>query len=128
MVNLLTALNIGDYAIDNKFVDETSNFIEKKKSSSKFKFAFIYENTTYGVWFDFKEGKIFISSDYVKDTPFVFTTTIENHKENTLFFKSARKYTCWRMLIEQFEVGNVRFENQKIKNITQNLIKSLLLA
>lgn len=44
----------GDYAINNKFVDETDNFLEKKKGSSKFQFAFIYQNNTYGVWFDFK--------------------------------------------------------------------------
>lgn len=45
----------GDYAINNKFVDETNDFLEKKKASSKFQFAFIYQNDTYGVWFDFKQ-------------------------------------------------------------------------
>lgn len=54
-------------------------------------------------------GKIFISNDYVKDTPFIFTTTLENHKENTLFLKSARKYACWKTLVEQFEIRKCAF-------------------
>lgn len=72
-------------------------------------------------------GKIFISTDYEKNTPFIFATTLDDHSENTMFLKSARRYGCWRKLIENFELGNVRFENQKIKNISEKLIKSLLL-
>lgn len=117
-----------NYAIKNEFQNENNNFIEKKQSSSKFRFAFIYQNQTYGVWFDYKLSKIFVSNDYEKNTPFLFSTTLDNHNENTLFIKSARKYACWKSLIEQFELGNVRFENLKIKNITQELIKKLILT
>lgn len=31
------------YAIQNKILDKNKNFIEKKKGSAKFSFAFIYE-------------------------------------------------------------------------------------
>lgn len=115
------------YAIDNEFILDNTNFIEKKQGSSRFSFAFIYEAETFGVWVDYKLGKIFISTDYEKNTPFMFSTTLADHSENTMFLKSARRYTCWRKLIENFELGNVRYENQKIKNIVEKLIKSLLL-
>ena len=72
-------------------------------------------------------GKIFISTDYDKNTPFIFSTTLQDHTENTMFLKSARRYSCWRKLIENYELGNVRFENQKIKNISEKLIKTLII-
>ncbi len=74
-----------------------------------------------------KNGKIFVSSDYIKNTPFIFATTLKDHSENTMFLNSAKKYNCWKNFISNYELGNVRFENQKIKNISQDLIKSIIL-
>lgn len=123
---LVAGTSYEDYAINNKFINDNKNFIEKKSGSSHFKFAFIYNEETYGVWFDLNNSKIFISTDYIKNTPFIFSCTLDDHSENTMFLKSAKKYRCWKVLIEQFELGNVRFENMKIKNIVSQLIKSLL--
>ena len=116
-----------NYAINNQFILDNKNFIEKKKGTSKFSFAFIYEGNTYGVWNDFIEGKIYISNDFIKNTPYIFSTTLTDHSENTMFLNSAKKYNCWKNLIENFNLGNLRFENIKIKNITQELIKRLLI-
>lgn len=115
------------YAIDNMFMQDNTNFIEKKNGNCKFSFAFIFNNQTFGVWIDNINSKIFVSSDYVKDTPFMFATTIDVHTPNTMFLNSAKKYACWRMFIDNYNLGNVRFENQKIKNIVQQLIKNIIL-
>ena len=72
-------------------------------------------------------GKIFISKDYDKNTPFLFSCSLEDHSDNTMFLKSAKRYNCWKRLIENFELGNVRFENQQIKNISMQLFKTMLL-
>ena len=72
-------------------------------------------------------GKIYVSLNYIKDTPYMFSTTLKNHSENTMFLASVRKYSCWRTFIDNFYLGNVRFENQKIKNVTTELIKSIVL-
>lgn len=42
-----------DYAIHNQFVQDNNTFIEKKSATAKFTFAFILDNFTYGVWFDY---------------------------------------------------------------------------
>lgn len=123
---LTKGTSYNNYAIQNQFVGDNNNFIEKKQGSSKFSFAFIHLNETFGVWTDNKLGKIYVSEDYQKNTPFMFSTTLDNHNDNTLFLKSAKKYRCWKTFIENFEIGNVRFENIKIRNICQQLIKSLL--
>lgn len=115
-----------DYAINNSFISDNSDFIERKTGTSKFSFAFIYENETFGVWVDYTHGKIFVSTDYVSSSPMIFSTTIDNHKSNTLFLKSASNYSCWKQFIDNFKLGNVYFENMKIKNICYLLIKQLL--
>lgn len=114
------------YAIENQDTHLNKNFIEHKGQTAKFSFAFIYNNETFGVWFDYSQGKVFVSNNYLKDTPYKFATTLKDHSENTMFLNSARKYGCWRTFIENYQLGNVRFENQKIKNITTELIKKLL--
>lgn len=116
-----------DYSINNKFLDNNKTFIEKKSGSAKFSFAFIYKDNFYGVWIDNINGKLFVSSDYYKNTPYIFATTLKDHSPNTMFLNSAKKYNCWKNFIENFSLGNVRFENIKIKNICSELIKNIIL-
>ena len=71
-------------------------------------------------------GKIYISKDYDKNSPLKFSCSLEDHNDNTLFLKSAKRYVCWKRLIENFELGNVRFDNQTIKNISMELLQKLL--
>ena len=80
----------------------------------------------FGVWFDYANGLIFVSNDFVQNTPFMFACTLKDHTENTMLLRQVRKYNCWKTFIDNYELGNVRFENIKIKNISQELIKNLL--
>ena len=114
------------YAFQNKILDKNSDFIEKKKGSSKFSFAFIFDNEIFGVWFDFKEGKIYVSNDYVSNSPYLFAFTLKDHTPNTLMISSVKKYNVWKTFIENFKLGNVYFENQKIKHVTNDLLKMIL--
>ena len=50
---LISGTSFEDYAINNKALNDNKNFIAKKQGSSKFSFAFIYNNETFGVWFDY---------------------------------------------------------------------------
>lgn len=123
---LISNTEYGNYAIENDFLRDNNRFIEKKSGNCSFSFAFIYKNQTFGVWYNFDLGKMFVSSDYDKSSPYLFTTTVENHKPNTLLLKNARKYNCWSNLLKQFKLGNVYFENIKIKNIVLDLIRVIL--
>lgn len=123
---LVRGTSFEKYAIQNQDTHINKNFIEHKQASSKFSFAFIYRDETFGVWFDYTLGKVFVSKNYVQDTPYIFATTLKDHSENTLFLSSAKKYNCWKQFLENYQLGNVRFENQKIKNISTELIKKLI--
>lgn len=120
---LVAGSSFEQYAIENKCLNDDNNFIEKKKGTSKFNFAFIYKNQTLGVWNDFKEGKMYVSYDYIKNTPYMFSCTLKDHTPNTLLINSAKTYSCWKNFISNYKLGNVRFENNKIKFISNEVLK-----
>ena len=112
-----------DYALKNQILDKNRNFIEKKKGTSKFSFAFIYNNCYYGVWNDYQEGKIFVSLDYNKSSPYLYAMTLKDHRPNTMMFNAIKKYNFWKDFVQNYKLGNVYFENQKIKHDVYELIK-----
>lgn len=124
---LISGTDYGDYAIENDFLRDNNDFIAKKCGPCSFAFAFDYQGEMFGVWYNVNEGKMFVSSDVDKSSPYVFSTTINNHRPNTLLLKNARKYNCWSMFIQQYKLGNVYFESIKIKNIVLELIKIILI-
>ena len=114
------------YAIENKILDKNDSFIDKKKGTAIFSFAFIYHNNYYGVWSDFKEGKIYISSDYDPTSPYIYAVTTQDFKPNTLLIKSASKYRQWKFLLDNYKLGLVYFESQKIKKYSQDIFRMFL--
>lgn len=72
-------------------------------------------------------GKYFVSKDYDKQSPYIFATTLADHSENTMLLKNIRRYACWKNFIDNYNMANVRFENQKVKNITMDLLKKILI-
>ena len=123
---LIAGTTFEDYAINNKNLNDNKTFIDNKGSSAKFSFAFIYEGETLGVWVDYSVGLVYVSKDYLKNTPFMFACSLEDHSPNTLLLTSVRKYNCWKVFIESYKIGSLRFENMKIKNITLDLIKHVI--
>ena len=71
-------------------------------------------------------GKIFVSNDYDKDTPYMFACTLDDHSPNLLLVNSAKKLAVWKNFIECFENGIVYYENQKIKNVCKELVRLLV--
>ena len=123
---LVAGTDYEDYAIDNKFNDDDNVFIEKKTGQSKFSFAFIYKDKTLGVWIDYNNGKMYVSKDIINNG-LIFATTNEDHNTNTLLYSIAKKYNCWNSFIENYKLGNVYFESNKIKNICKDVIKNLII-
>ena len=44
---LISGTSFEDYSVNNKFLNDNRNFVEKKTGSAKFSFAFIYNNETF---------------------------------------------------------------------------------
>ena len=71
-------------------------------------------------------GKVFVSNDYDKYTPHIFSMTLKDHTPNTMMFNAMKKYNFWKMFVDNFKSGLVYFENQKIKHNIYELIKNFL--
>ena len=54
---LIEGTSFEDYAVNNKMINDNKVFIEKKQGTSKFSFAFIYNDEAYGIWIDNKLRK-----------------------------------------------------------------------
>lgn len=111
------------YAMQNKILDKNNNFICKKSGSAKFSFALIYNGVTYGVWNSYNEGKVFVSSDYDKFSPYIFAMTLKDHTPNTMMFNAMKKYNFFKNFLVNFKLGLVYYENQKIKHEIYELIR-----
>ena len=87
-----------NYAMKNTILNKNQDFIGKKTGSAKFSFAFIYNGETFGVWNDFREGKVFVSFDFDKYSPYLFALTLSDHRPNTMMISALKKYR----LLEEF--------------------------
>lgn len=122
---MVAGTNYESYAIENKFEDLNESFIRHKQITSKFAFAIHYKDNTFGVWFDYTLGSIFVSRDYEKNGQIFVLTTIE-HKENTLLLTSIKDYHSVKTFIKNYKLGNVYFESPKIKTYFKDIIKMML--
>ena len=111
------------YAMKNEIQDKNSLFLERKTGTAKFNFAFIYENETYGVWNDFKNGKVFVSQDYEEKSPFIFSITLKDSKPNTMLISALSRYDFWKQFLKYFKLGVVYYESQKIKKNVFEIIR-----
>ena len=112
-----------NYALQNQILDKNNDFLMHKSGTAKFVFALKYEDTIYGIWNDYHEGKVFVSLDYDKNTPFLFSMTLEDHTPNIMMFNAIKQYTFWKTFLENFKLGVVYFESQKIKQKIYEIVK-----
>ena len=100
------------------------DFIEKKSGTAKLTFNFKFNENTYGVWFDYNLGKIYVSNDYDSNC-MTLSCTLNDHTPNTMLLSAAKQYNGFKTFIKNYQLGNVYFESIKIKNTTRELIKNI---
>lgn len=123
---LVSGTDYEDYAIDNKWMDESDRFIEKKTANSRFAFAFKYKEHTLGVWNDYNVGKVFVSFDYDPQSYYIYALTLEDHSENTMLISTHSKFIYWKNFITHYQLGCVRFENTKVSTLMNEIIRMIL--
>ena len=124
---LVDGTRYADYSIENKFLLDSDTFIERKSAKARYYFTFIYKEKKYGVWADFNgEGRMWVSEDIDPSFILVYTLTLKDHQPNTMLMKSRTRHSPFKIFVENYKLGNVRFENMNIKNITYEVIQMML--
>ena len=123
---LVEGTEYSEYAINNSFRLENTDFIEKKTGSSRFSFAIKYKNNTFGIWIDYNNSIIYVSFDYDKNGC-IFACTNDDFTPNTMLLSVAKKYRGFKLFIDSYKLGNVRFENMKLKNLSLEVLRLLLI-
>lgn len=114
-----------DYSIENEFLRDDRNFVMKKTLKSRCIFGFVYKDDTFGVWYDYSIGYMFVSKDYDKSKGILYSFTLDDHKPNTVLLK-GKKGILLETFIKNYKLGLVRFESINIKNICNEIIKLTL--
>lgn len=120
---LIEGTKYADYSIENKFLLDDNTFIEKKTSKSRYWCTFIYKDNKLGIWIDNNEGKMYVSKDIDPTYPIIYSITMKDHTPNTLFLRDKSKAVKFKVFMENYKLGNVRFESINIKNITYEVIQ-----
>jgi hypothetical protein len=123
---LIEGTEFAEYAIDNKFTQDSRTFLMKKTEKATYYFTFKYDNVLYGVWVDYSEGKFFVSENIDPFFKIVYSVTTDDHSPNMLLIKRANKAILFKTFIDAYKDGIVYYERQKIKNVVMEVIKLCL--
>ena len=111
------------YSINNDFINDDDTFVEKRVTTAKPYFTFIYKNQRFGVWISLIEGLMWVSDVYDPGFPIVYSITMKDHKPNTLFLRSRKQAQRFNTFIQAYKDGLVRFESVLIKSMCYEVIK-----
>lgn len=112
-----------DYSLNNKFINDDDTFVEKRSSTAKPYFSFIYKGEKFGVWISMIDGLMWVSEQYDPGYPVVYSITMKDHRPNTMFLRSRRQAQHFNMFIQAYKDGCVRFESILIKSMCYEVIK-----
>lgn len=122
---LIAGTEYGKYAIDNEFLLDNKNFIQKRPSWCTIFSTIIINHRSYGVWRDKRNDMIYVSHDYDPTNPCCFAIDSKSHDEHTILV-NARNSPWFKIVVDAYRVGLLRFEKQDIKNETMNIINKII--
>lgn len=116
---LISGTKYGDFAIDNKFLQDSNSFVHKRPAYAKLFFNLKLEGNTFGIWFD-NDGFFYVSADYDPDSKLNFAFTKDDHTETTIL--SSRVDPIIKNLIERYKESHLVFESMVIKSTMINCL------
>lgn len=119
---LVHGTNYADFSIENKFLLDDETFLEKKSQRARHAFNFAYKGNEFGVWYDFTEGKMWVSKA-VDPSGLMYSFTMKDHRPNTMLFKTRNKSYWLKNFFEAFKQGTLYFEDMNIKNMCYEILK-----
>ena len=121
---IIEGSHYANYAFDNNSLNDSNNFIEKKNGSCRNISIIRIGGKNYGIWRSAEGGKMYVSLDYDPKNPCIFTFDNKDHDEHTILIRSKRSW--FGMVVRNYQVGNLYFESQGIKNVFLTILSKAL--
>lgn len=112
-----------DYAVNNEWLLDNDNFIEKKTQRSQYRLTLHYKGTDIGVWVDPVQWRYYISLNVDPTCSAYYSVTTDDHKPNVMLFKAAKQLPWLKHLREAYECGAVYYESMKLKNWFRDIMR-----
>lgn len=120
---LIEGTDYAKYAIDNEFLRDNNNFIEKRHEDAINWNVIILYGRKYGVWIGKQTHRIYVESSFNPKNPMVYSTDEFSHDENTLVLTAKKDW--FKIVIENYKIGNVRFESQRCKDDCMKILRKV---
>lgn len=122
---LIDGTEYGEYAIDNKMLQDNGAFIAWKPRGSKIIGTLIVDNKYLGLWSDYRTGSLYICGVYNPNCKEVLAFSASDHNENTFLVLKKNEY-LFEQLRTAFQFGCLYFENESVKkNVLQYIVGTL---
>ena len=122
---IIDGTHYSDYAVSNDWLNDDEAFIEKKIGYCRNISVVKLNGKKFGVWRSTENRRYYISEDYDPCNICIMSLDRADHDEETIL-ANARSNPFFKFVIENFRVGNVRFENINVKNEFLNIINKAL--
>lgn len=122
---LIAGTEYASYAIDNEWLEDDSDFIQRKTKDCEYRMAIRYNDTWIGVWYDNIDWMYYISMDVDLQNPNKYSATTADHKPNVMLIKSAKRMRSFGHLIDAYNNGAIRYESIKLKSWFREVMRMI---
>lgn len=123
---LIAGTNYGNYAISNEVLEDTKDFLRRKKGIGYWCYMCEIKTLNYPVacWIDTITKDVYIDDKMDKQNPNKYTVLISDSEEGYLNIKNYRYMHPLKTIRNAFNDGKLYFKNQSIKkHVEQNIIR-----
>lgn len=120
---LIDGSEYASYAIDNEWLLDNSDFIEKKTQRSEYRMTLRYNDTWLGIWYDPVQWLYYVSLNVDMNYPVKYSATTDDHKPNVMLMKCAKQLNDLKHLINAYNMGAVRYESIKLKSWFREIMR-----
>lgn len=121
---LVEGTEYGSYAMDNEFLLDTESFIEQMETSCFYVTTLLIDGFKVGVYRDMNSGIFYLSEKIDETRKINISLSITDHNNTTIL--ATRNNIIIKGIMDAFSSGMLRFETQKVKNLTWPILRKLL--
>lgn len=122
---LIQGTEYANYSIDNEWLEDNTDFIQKKTKDCEYRMSIRYNNQWIGIWFDTIDWIYYISMDVDLQNPNKYSATTQDHKPNVMLIKNAKRMASFKHIIDSYNMGAIRYESVKLKNWFREIIRMI---